>query len=163
MIDDLKPLGIASDYADLHRILRERADALNVSRMSIDEVAGLPVGYSAKLLQPIPEKALGAMSLNALLGALGLELVVCESPKVWGRVAARYLNRKENNVRATASSKPRNISEIMGLDYVRRALARPLIECDRESFIENRRKGGFARWRKRKPRVTGCEPAPSES
>jgi hypothetical protein len=43
-------LGVVHDYDGLCDILRKRADALNVSRQTIDEVAGLTSGHSSKLL-----------------------------------------------------------------------------------------------------------------
>jgi hypothetical protein len=78
------PVGIADDMAALHRILRARAEELDISREALDIATGLQKGYCAKLLAPIPSKGLGYKSLGRVLGALGLCLVVCEVP---GRAA----------------------------------------------------------------------------
>ena len=66
----MKAIGVVTSYSDLHAILRQRAEALNVSRLTIDDIAGLQSGYAAKLLQPRPKNQLGPMSLGAVLGAL---------------------------------------------------------------------------------------------
>jgi hypothetical protein len=51
MIDTL---GEVWSYEDLHRIMRARANDLNLSREAIDAIAGLQSGYAAKLLSPRP-------------------------------------------------------------------------------------------------------------
>ena len=54
-----RTLGVVRDYAQLHALLRQRADALNISRETIDQVAGLTAGYSATVLAPAQKKRLG--------------------------------------------------------------------------------------------------------
>jgi len=56
-------------------VLRDRREELDVSFERLDDLAGLPARYSAKLLAPRPLKNLGPMSLAALLGALALGIV----------------------------------------------------------------------------------------
>jgi hypothetical protein len=46
-------------WSDLHDALRRRAESLDVSRATLDEVSGLCGGYSAKLLAPVPIRRLG--------------------------------------------------------------------------------------------------------
>jgi hypothetical protein len=74
----MRKLAVVTDYADLVRALRDRAQALDVNRLDLDEAAGLPAGYSGKVLGPAMVKSLGRVSLGTLLGALGLALVVVE-------------------------------------------------------------------------------------
>ena len=66
--------------AELHAALRDRAERLGVTREVLDEVAGLASGYSAKILSPRPQKALGPVSMPAVFGALGVRLVLLADP-----------------------------------------------------------------------------------
>jgi hypothetical protein len=68
----VEPLAVVSDYPGLIAALRGRVIELGTSINALDEVAGLPDRYSAKLLSPRAVKNLGPMSLCSLLGALGL-------------------------------------------------------------------------------------------
>jgi hypothetical protein len=90
----MRQIGIARDYADLHRLLRARAEQLDVSRLVLDEIAGLQSGYSSTLLAPRPRKRLGHMSLGAMLGALGLALVVVEDAAQLARIRSRLVPRR---------------------------------------------------------------------
>jgi hypothetical protein len=64
-----------NDFAGLHVILRARAEELQLSRHSLDEIAGLPSGLAGKILSPRPKKRFGNISLPLLLDALGMKLV----------------------------------------------------------------------------------------
>ncbi len=67
-----------SDSEDLRRVFRARAEELNLSRNTLDEIAGLPAGYCAKLLADPPVRDIGPTSLWPLLGALGLAFAAIE-------------------------------------------------------------------------------------
>jgi hypothetical protein len=69
-------LGEVLSYADLHGLLRGRAEELGLSRETLDEISGLQPGYSSKLLSARPIKKLGFASMPALLPALGVKLVL---------------------------------------------------------------------------------------
>jgi hypothetical protein len=98
-------LGIARSYDDLHRIMRARADELEVSRLVLDETAGITSGHSSKLLAPRPMRRLGAVTMPAMLGALGLALVVVEDPEALARIS-RLPKRRSTNVRHRDASEP---------------------------------------------------------
>jgi hypothetical protein len=72
------PLGEVRDYSDLHRVCRARAETLNVSRLTIDDAAGLTSGHSGKLLAPEPMKRMGPLSMKLVLGALRMKLIAVE-------------------------------------------------------------------------------------
>lgn len=82
------------DMPGLVDALRKRRDELNISHETIDSIAGLQAGYCSKLLAPRPIKNLGPMSLEAMLGALGLAIVVVEDEDAKGRVCGRWIKRK---------------------------------------------------------------------
>jgi hypothetical protein len=73
-------------YDDLHRFLRARAEALNISRLTIDEATGLPAGYASKLLAPKPTKKAGALSFGLMLQALGVKLLAVEDEQALKKI-----------------------------------------------------------------------------
>jgi hypothetical protein len=71
-------LAAIRSHADLIEALRRRAVELDLSHIGADALAGLPAGYTSKLLCGM--KGLGDISLPALLDALGVKLVLIEDP-----------------------------------------------------------------------------------
>ena len=80
-------------YKGLVETCRQRANELALSRLEIDRLAGLPMGYSAKLLgndDGVPrKKRMWPASLEAILGTLGLQLIVVEDPVATSRTLSR--------------------------------------------------------------------------
>lgn len=79
-----RQLGVVRTYDDLHRLLRERAESLNVSRNVLDDASGLPTGYASKLLSPRPLKHIGRLSMGLL--ALDMKLLVVEDEKALAKI-----------------------------------------------------------------------------
>lgn len=79
---------------ELIAALCARRDELNISHETIDNIAGLQSGYTSKLLAPNPIKNLGPMSFEALLGALGVAVVVVPDPVSAALVEDRWQKRK---------------------------------------------------------------------
>jgi hypothetical protein len=84
-----QPLAIVRTTDDLREVFRRRVAELNISLDTLDEIAGLPTRYSAKVFGLQRSKNFGQMSLEALLGALGLMLVVVEDAEALARVQSR--------------------------------------------------------------------------
>lgn len=82
-------LRACSDYLDVIRGLRERADQLQISRNSIDEISGLSDGYAAKLLSIPPVKTIGMMSMAPLFETLGVRLILVEDTAATARTIER--------------------------------------------------------------------------
>jgi hypothetical protein len=82
------------DMHGLLDVIRARRDALNVSHETIDHLAGFPAGYTSKLLAPEPVRGISHMSLGAVLGALGIGLVVVEDSAARERVHQKWVPRK---------------------------------------------------------------------
>lgn len=71
-------LASVSDYAGLVDALRDRKESLGLTDRAIEEIAGFHGGYAGKLLGEMHVRTFGQMSLGAILGALGLRIVLVE-------------------------------------------------------------------------------------
>ena len=90
-----RELGMVRSYDDLVQVLRDRADELNVSRLTIDDAAGLSLGHASRLLSPRPrQKILGQVSLGLVLGALGVKLMAVEDREALARIAPKLVKRE---------------------------------------------------------------------
>lgn len=74
--------------------IRARQDELDLSCETIDELAGFPARYTAKLLAPTPMRGISHMSLTAILGVLGIGLVVVEDTGQRQKIEGRWQPRK---------------------------------------------------------------------
>jgi hypothetical protein len=78
VLQRFRPLAVARNWDDLRNAIRARCDEFDVSRQTVDRVGGLPDGQTAKLLAPVRRQEMGRISFPAMLGALGLAVVVVE-------------------------------------------------------------------------------------
>lgn len=88
-----------SSYLDVIHGLRERADQLQISRQSIDDLSGLSDGYAAKLLAIPPVKVIGFMSMEPLFSTLGVRLMLVEDTAATARTVERRAPVKTNHQR----------------------------------------------------------------
>lgn len=86
-------------YDDLVLALRQRADELEISRATIDELAGVPDRYSNKVLSIKKVRRIGMETLAAFLGALSVKLVMVEDPIALARNRSRMVKRNKSQVR----------------------------------------------------------------
>jgi hypothetical protein len=79
-------------YRGLVETCRARAEELGISRLEIDRLAGLPDGYSAKLLgrgNSTKKKArLWPIGLEGMLAVLGLKMLLVEDEAATARTLA---------------------------------------------------------------------------
>jgi hypothetical protein len=68
-----------SSYDEFLNALAVRVDDLRVTRDALNERAGLAEGYVGKIFGPRPARRMGALSLWAILEALGLKIVLVEN------------------------------------------------------------------------------------
>ena len=94
----MRRIAVVSNYAELVSALRERAEALNISNMTIDLTSGLQSGYTSKVLSLRPKRTLGRLSLGLMLSTLGLRLIVVEDKEQLARVRGRLEPRKKNGL-----------------------------------------------------------------
>jgi hypothetical protein len=88
---------------ELLEALRARRDELNISHETIDNIAGMPSGYTSKLFAPEPIRGFGYASFGSVLGALGLAVVVVADPEQAKKVEKRWVRRKRPQKLPSAS------------------------------------------------------------
>jgi hypothetical protein len=74
---DESGLAIVTTFEGLRRAFDLRKRELRLTNLALDDIAGLQSGYTGKLL--CGTRRVGEISLPALLGALGLEIVLVRS------------------------------------------------------------------------------------
>ena len=84
-----RQLGICRTSDDLRAVMRRRVAELNISLETLDAIAGLPTRYCSKVLRIQPTRGFGQFSLDGLLGALGLMLIVVEDTEALALVQRR--------------------------------------------------------------------------
>lgn len=97
---------IIEDSNAFHAAMRRRVSELNISHLRLDEIAGLPAGYSGKLLGPAQVKNFGPMSFIVMPKSLGLCLALVEDPNALARVKDRYIPRQRVNSRNGNQARP---------------------------------------------------------
>ena len=90
---DGRILGRVNDYATLVALLRKRQADLGVAMETVDNAAGLPSRYTAKLLAPVPMRTLGRVSLGPMLQCLGVTLIAVEDLAAFKRIESRLTKR----------------------------------------------------------------------
>jgi hypothetical protein len=88
-----RALAVVTDYTGLVTALRQRIAELGTHMEAVDEVAGLPLRYTSKLMSENNHTSLGRVSLGPLLGALASKLVVVPDQDALARVRHRLLAR----------------------------------------------------------------------
>lgn len=111
-----RQLGVVKDYDSLIAAIRTRVAELNVAHSTVDAVAGLPSGYTGKLLCDPPVRGIGRIAFGPLLGSLGMKLIAVEDPEALARVRQRLEPRKQPR-----HQRPHRAAERPGI--VRRRLA----------------------------------------
>ncbi len=101
-------LATFADYDGLIEALRQRKTDLGLSCLLMDELSGLPAGYTAKVLGPSRIKSLGAISTSAINGCLAIKLAVIEDLEAIQRMAGRWERRDEGHVRPISPPPNRN-------------------------------------------------------
>jgi hypothetical protein len=96
------PIAVCHDPIELQTALRLRADAMNFSRETIDEITGLADGHSNKLLCDPPAKNFGPVSLFLMVRGLGLAVALIEDEAMMEKLRRRPI-RVRFNVRKGAS------------------------------------------------------------
>jgi hypothetical protein len=92
-----------TDYDSLLKLLRARADELQISRSTLDHISGLPDGFSAKLLSLNKLRRIGMQSLGPMLDALCLRLVAVPDVAAFERNRSRMVKRDDPHFRSASA------------------------------------------------------------
>jgi hypothetical protein len=92
----MRQLAVIHSYQDLQQALRRRADALDISNETLDQLCGFADRYSSKVLGLHPCRRLGRVSLSALLTVMGLTLILFEDPEQIAKMRPRLVRRRKN-------------------------------------------------------------------
>jgi hypothetical protein len=148
-------VGEVWSYEDLHRIMRERANELKLSRESIDAIAGLQPGYAAKLLSPRPIEKLGALSKSLVLPVLGIKVVVMvdeqKARDLQGRINGSTM--RESHMRSQAVHKIVHTHRRLR-QWGRKGGTNSRAKMSRKRASELGRLAALARWGKRTKAVS---------
>jgi hypothetical protein len=85
---------LIGDYRTLVETCRARAEELELSRLEIDRLGGLPTGYAGKLLGKDggapgrKHKKMWPVALESMLGVLGLKILLIEDDVATARTLA---------------------------------------------------------------------------
>jgi hypothetical protein len=115
---DPRQLAVVRSYDDLHRALRLRKEALEITMNCLDEAAGFTAGHASKLLAPKPLKNMGPLTLGLMLQALGVQLIMVEDAEALERIRPKLTKsrlppamRSVSRTRGRHSKKPNLISK----------------------------------------------------
>jgi hypothetical protein len=132
---------------DFNAALRARAQQLDVSRATIDAIAHLQEGYSAKLLSPHPKKHLGQISFRTIR-SLGLRVFIIDdldaTEALKDQLEPRRKQQRFCETTAAVNLAPRLVHFILG-ERARR-LNRSRTPAQR---TESARRAANARWQNR--------------
>ena len=127
-------IGVATSHDELVGMFRARKDALGLSNELLDHLIPLTSGHTDKILGPCQVKGLSRISLDGMLSALGLQLLVAIDSVQSARMQPRWQSRDARAVRQPAR---------LAAAILKRA--RPLVLSQLAS------KGGGARWKRVSP------------
>ena len=91
------------DYDSLLRLLRARADELQISRETLNDIAGLASGHAGKILGMKQIRRIGMLSLGPLLDALALKLIPIQNEAALERNRKHYVRRDEAHFRSASA------------------------------------------------------------
>jgi len=152
MNSQLQALAVVNDFTDLILAMKARRHALNISQLQLDDLTGLPDGYTGKVelsaTNPGAKNArsLGRVSMAEMLRALNLKLVLVDDG------SADHLRR----VPAPRPSEPPTMIAPLPVRDARSLMAERARKAGKaswkaktpEEWKEFSRRGGLARWQK---------------
>jgi hypothetical protein len=102
MTTDFPTIAAVRSYDDLITAIVAVKNFFGLSNESLEDLAGLCRGHFDKVAGPTRVKKAGPMVIDALLGALAIELIVKPNPAAAERMSHRWQRRQEMQVREPA-------------------------------------------------------------
>jgi hypothetical protein len=150
MTEQPQQLGVVRTYSDLHSLMRQRADALNVSRLVLDEASGLPSGYCGKILAKSQPRKLGRLGFELMLGALGMVLIAVEDKAAQvrlSRLQKRQMPPRYASDDMLPKEKPKRRQHLpRGTDWARQMNARRSVSLSGYQRSRIARQAARVRW-----------------
>jgi hypothetical protein len=126
-------IGEATCHDQLVDLLRARKEQLGLSNAFVDDLIMLAGGHTDKLLGPARKRGLSPFTMDAMLTALALKLIVVQDDEQTARMAPRWAARDGRQLRSPVRT------AVVAPALVRRAKFAVMREAGRA--------GGKARWR----------------
>lgn len=152
-------LGEISSYQDLHAIMRARAAELELSRETIDAIAGVPAGYAAKLLAPRPIRTLGALSMPLMLPALGIKVLVVVDDVAAAKISSRINIKRDESKTMHSGVVHQQFSKRFMRQNGRKGGENSRKKMTKERASELGRRAASVRWKK--PKITEIRVPPA--
>ena len=141
---------VVRNYDSLIQALRDRQTELGLTVEKIDELSGLPSGYTGKLLGAAQMKAIGPLSLGLLLETLGLELVPRPNVEATKSMSPRWEKRvrpSHDAQRLSSRAKHRKFPAILFRVLGKRSVKARMDKTTEEQRSAIGRRAAIARWR----------------
>jgi len=130
---------------DLHNLLRRRAEEIDVSRLLLDQLAGLSAGFSSHVLADEGRCRLTIDNAALLVPAMGLKLIVVEDPADVARMQRRWTSRGGAANTAPIAASPWERAGELRREQCRRAGKARARSMSKPERTELARRGGEAR------------------
>lgn len=134
------------DLPEAQRFFRARAEELGIPRDELDEIAGLPRGYSGKVLADPPLRNLGSISFWSMLGALGLAIVFVEDKPRLVKVENYRKRAKQHRRFATHWRNAKALALV--LEHAVRGGKLRFAKMTKQELRLHQRNAAKARWRR---------------
>jgi hypothetical protein len=147
-------LGVVRSADNLRALFRQRIASLGITFETADTIAGLPAGYTAKLLGPTPLRRFGPVALEALMSATGIMLIAVEDPDALARVKKRFVHRRRSlSNRASPTyhvvKRTRKFMQRIGtLGGIKSGEARHARALQKKAISEMKCRAALRRWRR---------------
>lgn len=140
-----RPIAVVRSYDDLRRALQMWCTHIGMTRVELDEQAGLADGHSGKLLAPRAVKKFGNVSLGRVLAATGLVLVLATD------VDAQPTGDACDDACDTGgATQPHHWRSAKGRAWARRMAARRALKLTAGERSAIARKAAQARWQRQR-------------
>jgi hypothetical protein len=152
-LQHFRPLAVARSWDDLRSAFRARCEELSIARTTVDRIGGLPDGQASKLLAPVRDQEMGRISFPAMLGALGLAVVVVEDAEAIAKIRHRLTPRSPQHVNAgeaVLAKRKRRLANNWKAnpEWGRIMRSRQLLKQGAQKRKQIARSAARARWRK---------------
>jgi hypothetical protein len=143
--DTPRPIAVVRSYDDLRIALRAWCASIGMTRVELDEQAGLADGHSGKLLSPRAVKTFGRVSLGRILAATGLVLVLAMD------VDAQPIGDAHDGAcDAKGDDRAHHWRSVKGRAWARRMAARRALKLSAEQRSAIARKAAETRWQRQR-------------